>query len=383
MLCAILGAGAAARSLPAGGIGVRARPARRGTKDRGRVMKEAPRRQAPVADRLGITHVDGKYHFTDGDFLNEGADRALALGTRVLKVWFISQPASKYPFNSHWPAVHSLVELARTPYFRALFAKPFTTFILETFAFGRDDQYWRLGITAAEAADETRQFEALARYLLTTYRGTGKSFVLQNWEGDWAIRGNFDPKQEPTPTAVAGMIRWLNARQEGVNRARRAVRATGVHVYHAAEVSGVADAMAGRTSVTNNVLPHTRCDLYSYSAYDTSIQGTHFREALDYIAAHAPASASFGARNVYVGEFGVPENEFGTAFAVASVRKTIEEALQWGCPYVVYWQLYDNECRHGTSDAKGDCRGFWLIEPSGRKSPLWDVLRGFLRSPGR
>ena len=39
-------------------------------------------------------------------------------------------------------------------------------------------------------------------------------------------------------------------------------------VFHAAEVNLVDIAMQGRPSVTNDVLPHTHCDLYSYSAYD-------------------------------------------------------------------------------------------------------------------
>lgn len=337
-----------------------------------------PVQDRPIADRLGVAHVDGKYHFTDRDFLNEGANRILELGSRVIKVWFVANEQGKYPFNSQWPKVNSLVELAQTPYFRSLFGKPFTTFILETYAFGRDDHYWTKSISDADATDEARQFEELTRYLLTTYAGTGKTFVLQNWEGDWAARGHYNRDVVPAPIALAGMIRWLNARQDGVDHARRALHANGVHVYHAAEVNLVAPAMEGKTSVTNDVFPHTHCDLYSYSAYDTSIEGTHFRAALDYIASKAPPSAAFGAKNVMVGEFGIPENDFGTDKSVASVRRTIQEALDWGCPYLAYWQIYDNECKAGKSDEKGDCRGFWLIKPSGQKSALWDVLHGFL-----
>ena len=37
---------------------------------------------------IGVTHVNGHYHLTDKDFLSEGADRILALGSRVIKVWF-------------------------------------------------------------------------------------------------------------------------------------------------------------------------------------------------------------------------------------------------------------------------------------------------------
>jgi hypothetical protein len=41
-----------------------------------------------LRDIVGVTHVAGKYHPTDKDFLNEGADQTLALGSRVIKVWF-------------------------------------------------------------------------------------------------------------------------------------------------------------------------------------------------------------------------------------------------------------------------------------------------------
>lgn len=363
MLCAVLAAGSAPQNA---------------TAPRNTPPTPKPLTPLAVRDRLGVAHVKGRYHFSNGDFLNEGADRVLELGSRVLKVWFMARPERDYPFNSRWPKVKSLVELAETPYYRALFAKPFTTFILETYSFGRDDHYWRRGITPAEMEDETRQFQELTAYLLKTYRGQNKTFVLQNWEGDWGIRSGFDADEVPTPVAIEGMIAWLNARQKGVERARSTSFARGVQVFHAAEVNRVADAMDGKTSVTNDVLPHTRCDLYSYSAYDTAIEGKRFRAALDYIAAKAPDSKTFGARNVFIGEFGVPENEFGSGFATASVQKTIREALAWGCPYVVYWQIFDNECKVGKSDEKGDCRGFWLIKPSGKKSVLWHTLRAFL-----
>ena len=94
--------------------------------------------------------------------------------------------------------------------------------------------------------------------------------------------------------------------------------------------------------MTSHVLPQTRCDLYSYSAYDTCVDGKRFRAALDYLAARCPDSPTFGAKNVYIGEFGIPENEHGTTASLAATRRTAQEALAWGCPYIVYWQLYDN-----------------------------------------
>ena len=127
-----------------------------------------------VRDTVGVVHVAGRYHLTDKDFLNEGADEILALGSRVIKVWFYGKrhehPSSVYPYNSEWPVVDSLVKGAETPYFQQLFGKPFTTYILVVTALGRDDGYWRTGISDEQKADEQRQFYELTKYLLTRYQ---------------------------------------------------------------------------------------------------------------------------------------------------------------------------------------------------------------------
>jgi hypothetical protein len=333
-----------------------------------------------LRDVIGVTHVAGKYRLTDEDFLNEGADQILALGSRVIKLYLKLSPEPNYPFNTRWPKVRSLVELADTPCYRAVFEKPFTTYILTTYSVGRPDHYWRDGVTDEQAREEEEQFYRLARHLLATYRGSGKTFVLQHWEGDWAIRGEFDPQIDPTPKAVAGMIRWLNARQRGVERARAEPGTAGVRVLHAAEVNFVKIAMKeGRPTVTDRVLPHTRVDLASYSAWDTQAEPAMLKEALDYIAAHTPQRGPFGGRNVYLGEFGLPENEYPRAKVEATIQEAIRTALDWGCAYVVYWQVYCNEARRLPVEGNGDVRGFWLIRPDGSKAWAWEELEKALR----
>jgi hypothetical protein len=344
-----------------------------------------------LPDVLGVTHVAGRYYLTDKDFLNEGADQILDLGSRVIKVWFYGKrhehPMSAYPYNSQWPNVDSLVEGAKLPYFRQLFGKPFTTYILVVTSLGRDDGYWRNGITDEQKRDEQRQFYELAKHLLTEYKGTGKTFVLQHWEGDWMARGNFDAKVEPTPLALKSMIEWLNARQAGVNQARQEVGEQGVHMYHATEVNLVVQSMRdGIGGVVNRVLPHTQLDLVSYSAWDSAT--SHYsdpnvlRDALDFIAANAPDSPAFGNHNVYLGEFGMPENNYSLAQIQAAIPNAVQTSLHWGCPYIVYWQLYCNELKDPqtkppvkTNDA---VRGFWLIRPDGTKSWVWDYFHRML-----
>ncbi len=352
---------------------------------------QSSQKKLKLADVLGVTHVAGRYHLTDKDFLNEGADQILALGSRVIKVWFYGKrhehPDSVYPYNSDWPKVESLAEGAQAPYFQKLFGKPFTTYILVVTALGRQDNYWRNGVTQEQKQDEQQQFYELTKFLLKTYKGTGKTFVLQHWEGDWMIRGSVDEKIEPSPMAIQGMIDWLNARQAGVNQARKEIGQDGVRVYHAAEVNRVVSSMKnGKINVVNAVLPHTRLDLVSYSAWDSALE--HYqkpqvlREALDFIAASLADSNDFGNKNVYLGEFGIPENLYTLEQIQKAIPNAVQTALAWGCPYIVYWQLYCNELKDNkerppvrSNDA---VRGFWLIRPDGSKSWVWDCFYGLL-----
>src|SRR5688572_22971350 len=313
--------------------------------------------QSLPADVVGVAHVAGKYNFSEEDFLNEGAQTLHGLGCKVIKVWFMANPAKSYPFNSKWPEVKNLVDLAKTGYFKNLFNLPFDTFILETYAPGRPDHYYLGGMSPQQIERERADMREIATHLLDTYKGTGKTFILQNWEGDWSLRGGA-PGNDPTPHAVKGMIDWLNARQDGVNAARGLAH-EGVRVLHAAEVNHVVRAMKNEgITVTNDVLPHTKCDLYSYSAYDVDTHDpAKFKAALDYLASKAP-----GEDNIYVGEYGAPENEVGGPEEQhRRIRSATETAIAWGARYVIYWQLYCNEPK---GELKGrplnkEMRGFW------------------------
>jgi len=220
------------------------------------------------ANVFGIAHVDGKYFLTKEDFLNEGVDQILATGSKVVKLYLTPK---QYPWNSDWPkGIGSLTQLAQTPYFKSVFSKPFQTYVLTVYALSRPDHYWTAGISSEQAADETRQFYELSKHLLLAYKGTGKTFVLQHWEGDWALRHGspkaYDASYVPSPTAVQGMIQWLNARQAGIVKARTEVGSTEVHVYGATEVNRLEDSIAGKPGMANSVLPHG-CDWNCRSVY--------------------------------------------------------------------------------------------------------------------
>ncbi len=65
------------------------------------IEDQKARKKRELRDIIGVTHVSGKYYLTDKDYLNEGAEQILALGSRVIKVWF-HKPQESYSFNSKW-----------------------------------------------------------------------------------------------------------------------------------------------------------------------------------------------------------------------------------------------------------------------------------------
>jgi hypothetical protein len=230
--------------------------------------------------------------------------------------------------------------------------------------------------------------QAIASYLLGTYSGTGKTFILQNWEGDhllYLCEGTNPPTYNCAPDAlgIEGFIGFFNARQDGVDAARASTPSTNVHVYHAVEVNRVQDAMAGLPTLTNNVLPHTRADLYSYSAWDTISTGADLWTALDYLAAKAPDNLRFGRYNVYLGEYGAAENLIGGDFAQkVKTQDLTETALFWGVRYALYWQIFCNERVTGTGyPTNSDMRGYWLVRPDTSLPQVYHYFREELFAP--
>ncbi len=344
-------------------------------------------RAADPADVFGVAHVDGKYYLTKEDFLDEGADQVLATGSKVVKIYLTPK---RYPWNSEWPEHgKSLAELAQEPYFKSVFEKPFHTYIITAYSVGRPDHYWTAGVTPEQAADETRQFYDLTKYLLATYQGTGKTFVLQHWEGDWALRHDsptpYDKTYFPNPTAIQGMIDWLNARQAGIVKARTEADASDVHVYGATEANRIEDSMAGKPGVANSVLPHTTVDLVSYSCYNFLDTPEHLARAVDYLAAHLPPTAIFGrnTHSVYLGEFGSPENGEG---GVDELNRRIDNAVAVvnakGLPWAAFWEVYCNEPAESSltlplngKENDDHLRGYWMVKPDGSPAMAWHRYR--------
>lgn len=352
---------------------------------------------ADLADRLGATHYDGRYHLTDRPYLLEGLQMLASLGYRAAKLWFYVTGLQGYSFNSNWPATNEetrLVDLARMPYYQQAFAMDFSTFALETHS-GQPD----LWLEGPEGNDsyferEEEEFYELAHYLLTTYSERNVTFILQNWEGDWMMRGtgvSWEHMPEDAERRCAGMVRWFSARQRGVERARIEVRQTGCRVFHAAELNKVYDAAHGVPTLLTHVIPFVDLDLVSYSCYDAlGDVPVSLWQALEIIRTHARPSSVFGKNQVYVGEIGNPEVGKDGESLISWWDQAMGVLLAMDIPYVFHWELYCNEPRYvpkhellpGETLSAEELRGFWLIRPDGSKSYAQQYFDRLLKAAG-
>lgn len=361
---------------------------------------------ADIAARLGTAHVGGRYHLTDKPFLIEGVEAVERLGFGGIKLWFTNLEAS-YPFNSEWrlPADATLLDYAQHPYFAEAFEHPFNFFALEVLEARWPG--WRKTPGHAinpesDFAEDERQVYELTRYLRTRFAGRDVTFLLQNWEGDWLLRGSarkewINGEFPELERRVDAFARWFAARQRGVERARAETPDSRCQVWHAVEVNRVFDLKSGKATVTSHVLPRVEVDLVSWSCYDglqlenrsgdAAVLG--LCEGLDLIQAHARTTRRIGDKPaVYLGEFGVPEQRVGPAGVVDAVNDAVVGVmLARGLPYAMHWELYCNELQ---PEAKGrpapnrteDMRGYWLVRPDGSESYSGAYFRKVLAAAG-
>lgn len=355
-----------------------------------------------IKERLGATHVDGKYYFTDEPYLIEGAKKLYDLGFGVCKLWFYKD-AGGYKYNSNWnlPKNITLKELAQHPYYREAFEVPFSTFLLSTSGSGVKDM---LKVTEEGLQKEEQEYYELTKHFLQEYKDRKVEFILHNWEGDWIVRGGVGREAQwgrvdPTTDVeqrFLSMQKVFTARQNGVSKARAEVKESQCKVYHAIEVNKVIDAMYGVPTLATKVLPYVAVDMVSWSAYDaTDFDKTGFDlyKGIDFLRSKIKPTDYVKKPIVFLGEIGIPEmatkeqpqefkERWDTYLAVCLAQKI---------PYMVQWELYCNETAKDVekinqpnfTKSNTDLNGFWLVKPDGTMGYAMHYFDKVLKNAGR
>lgn len=350
-----------------------------------KLAERSSENRLPLSCVMGTQTIGPKYGFTSEDRLLETARKVLSMGSDILK---ISLATKAYSMKED-AGISNLVDLvSRQPSFKAVFDMPFQHYVLWTYEMpdpvtGKKVSF-RDGLDEWERKRIHDEFYGLTKYLLEHYNKSGKVFLLGHWEGDWTLLGDLPhkPESEPTQDSIEGMIQWLNVRQAAIDEAKKDTPHEGVNVFHYTEVNLAVKAMRGGATVTTKVLPFTTVDFVSYSSYDGTSPAKDNRKAmeelllplLDYIESNLPPKDIAGKR-VWLGEYGLPNDNVSidTRLQDSASRTVVATALKWGCPYALYWEMYNNEI---TKDGKH--KGYWLITDQGNKVPLFETHQKFL-----
>lgn len=326
---------------------------------------------------VGTQTFGSRYQFTEEPRLVETAREIHAMGSNSIK-FRVSPVFREDNYSGKDPREYaSLKELASgDDAIRTVLEMPFTYYFLWVTPMQSCRWQDEDGYTRKDAETEYQEIYDLATHLLTTYAGTGKKFFFGNWEGDWLLLKGFDRTKDPDPKDIRNMIKWANNRQRAVEDARRDAAVKEVAVYHYLELVLVEKGIRGLPCIATEVLPHTNVDYVSYSAYE--MQNDHNLPAamdrvLGFIRKQLPPKPDIPGPRVFVGEFGRQGNTVGPEAQRDHAVEFIQAALQWGSPFILWWQLYGNEVEDGNH------RGYWLIDDKGKKWPLYYTFRDYYR----
>ena len=80
-------------------------------------------------------------------------------------------------------------------------------------------------------------------------------------------------------------------------------------------------------------------------------------------------------KRVWVGEYGNPSIKYDDKAQNMRSIWTIKAALEWGTPFILYWEMYNNEIKPKT----GKQVGYWLITDERKKQPIWHTHNNFYK----
>ncbi len=350
---------------------------------------------------LGTQTVGAKYKFTDETNLVETAKAIHDMGSNLLK--FSMSPRYWWE-NYDIPKdekITSLEMLAQEKSMKQVLDVDFKYYQIWAYEFSHytpepagqkkdENQIKFIGGMSDQHADASyREMYDFAAYLLKTYSGTGKVFLLGNWEGDWHLRWDYDRSKPSDPKTIEGMTRWLQVRQKAVEDAKKAIKHKNVELYFYVEVNLSDLALAGKDCVVNSILPNINPDYVSFSSYTATNPPSNQQEMdstltahLNYIESKMKPKAGIPGKRLFIGEYGWPE--IGTYSNEPAYRSpevinqrakwVIKTALKWGCPFVLWWEMYNNELLKD-----GENKGFWLINDKDEKMPLYYTHQQFYK----
>lgn len=327
---------------------------------------------------LGTQAIGGHYQLTNDNPLVEQAKQVKRLGSNIMKISLGRGSAKRYQLSETADKSKSVLEFVKsTPEIQQVLNMEFKYY--QAWVHSLTDAKWGNGVDKKEAKIFYQEMYDLAEYLLTEFSGTGKTFMLGNWEGDWLLHKKKDRDSVPSQQRIEGMTDWINIRQQAIDDAKKNVKHQNVQLYHYLEVNLVKKALEGKASVAYSVLPKTNVDLVSYSSYEAikdskkpNIESIRkpLTEIVNYLEGQLkPKEKLPFSRRVFIGEYGYhadKKKQQSLKHQYVKSKMVAQVAIELDMPFALIWQMYNNEY---TSD--GVSKEMSLIDESGQKRWLY------------
>ena len=336
----------------------------------------------------GCAHVAGEYWVTTpgtGSFVLDGFELIKGLGFGAVKYFLSAQYASQDFSLETWTATPTtLTELAQTTQMVTSFSDAtIKHYVLNVFGFTTTDHadLWKFPFYTQTdiLSKQYTEFYDFTEHLLQTYDGYGKTFVLQNWEGDWALRASTATTgfNNITGRRIDRMIAFYQTRARAIRDAKKDNPTSDVIILHAMEANRVEDSIKqkNRPSILNSILPRLRgyLDLVSYSAYDGvydlringmgawwSSESEMITELTRRVALGIDALSAAADCPCFIGEWGVEENNKPAQYSTANIVQAMYDVGETkDVPYHIYWEIWNNEVNnlYALYDSGGDLTG--------------------------
>ena len=346
--------------------------------------------EATVADynyTLGTQAIGSPYQFTRESSLVEQAREIQGFGSNLLKLSLAEGAAARYGTADAASGAYTTLAYvkASAPIQQAL---DMDFHYYQAWVHSFTGAKWQDGVNAKEARAYYDEMYQLAEWLLSRYSGTGKVFMLGNWEGDWLLAGGAGRKATPSMEAVGGMIDWLNIRQKAIDDAKARVPHEGVELYHYVELNLALKGMEGKRSIAESVLPKTNIDLVSYSSYEAIKRSPKpdldsIRQPLAQIVQYVegqlkPKPGLPFERRIFIGEYGYHADKtkpLTVKQQFIKSRYVMQVALELDLPFALIWQFYNNEyAPNGTSKEMS------MIDEAGEKRALYYLHKSYFQA---
>lgn len=329
---------------------------------------------------LGTNAIGGKYKFTADSKILEQAKQIRAMGSNVLKISLGPNSPKTYELEIAGKQTTTLDLFKSHPDYRKVFDMDFKYIFAWVHTLTGIE--WKKGINKEQEKvlyDEMFQF---VTYLLKEYNGSGKTFLIGNWEGDWLLHPNYNRNFTPTKEHIDNMTKWFQIRQQAIDDAKKQSSTKNVEIYYYVEVNLVLKGLKGEACIAQSILPNVNVDLVSYSSYEAIKNRTYaekkeqLQKVFDYLEKQLqPKPGLPFSRRVYIGEYGYhakasdPES-FKKQYE--EIREIMKISLELNLPFALHWQMYNNEY-----EPTGESKQMSLINEEGKKMPLYHLHKKF------